>query len=218
MLSSGTKQRRRISEKRRNVARSLHVCVLIQILMMTDTLSCNTSMCMWACLRANMGSVHDKAVNHVIQQSHMTSVTSNPPPPSCFTASTVAAMMEHAQLLPLSLANPWALTLIYQLTDSSFDQPGATLGQSKIYEPATAVTFLPLRVPAVPTGCSCIHMKHHVPQQPRLPNRVSQMSTHTCLQMFPPKLTCSDLICISGGLLPRLDGGIQGDGRMRWED
>lgn len=70
--------------------------------------------------------------------------------PSCFVASTVAAIMAGLQLLPLILANPRGLTLIYQLNDNCFDQLGATLARTTFT--SLAFFFLVLKVLPVPTG------------------------------------------------------------------
>lgn len=144
--------------------------------------------------------VDDKAVNRVMQQSQMAAATSNHNLPSCFTASTVAAPTEHVRLLPPILASPRALTLICQFRDGSFDQQGGAL----------VCTFRGvLRVVVVPAGRSSKIYEQNPYEAPRASaGLVSQISIHTCLQMFPPKLTGSDLICVGEEeewLVPRED-------------
>lgn len=150
-----------------------------------------------------MTGVHDSAMNHVMQQSQMTSETTNRDLPTSFTASNVAAMMEHIQLLPFILTNPWAVTLItlnwwlLWPMRSSFDPEQILL----------AFSGSKFSVVDCHGGSNWIQ-----PHSPSMSSNIclSSLSYKTESLRCPsiPKLTCTGLNCNSEeekGCLPRED-------------
>lgn len=134
----------------------------------------NTCTCawtwVWTCKRVDTTSIHDRAV---MQQSQMTSVAATRNLPFCITASTVAATMEHVQLLPSPtkiLAELWPKCI---LTDSCSDQWEPALVKNKVYELAAAIHFLMLS-----TGCSCKHLQSSLIWSAVFPGSLSDFCAH----------------------------------------
>lgn len=155
-----------------------------------------------------MDSAHGRAVNHVMQQRQMTTATSNHNLPSCIIASTVTSILSTYNC-PLSSS----LTLkLWPTVNPSLKEPTRSLfGRGQSLQAWLWMLWCweswRLQLDAV-AKFTWVHMKHHEPQQHLLQDRVSQISIHTCLQMFSPKLSSTDQIHVSDeekGRLPEED-------------